>query len=847
MLKTSKAMLYTLGILIISITGIRADRHSDSIQKTLQSGDIPFNISSLSLDKLFNFKVNIATKTSIPLSHVPAAITIISKEQIENTPARDLADLIEIYVPGALFTLHDGPRIGMRGIIIDRNYKILLLVNGKVMNEHVMDGVATEISNWDMHDIERVEIIRGPGSVTYGPGAIAGVIHIITKKGSVSKGLGIKIGTDPNISYRSNGGYLEYQQSRDNIRAYFYGSVRTTKGDADPEMFQVAPQNRNDLIGYVNKDYAYKDFQQASGYAGVGWKYADSLVPEYADLTRPQIKSHLDLQFGRDWRVWARYTSVQTIGHFGGVLSAPYKYVDGSECGRFFDRQAITGQFEYNKDLTDFYNIRASVSGNVYEMVVNDVQDTAYGRASGYARQGNVSYGGVNLKGNNIFNAAEKTAQLEIHNHFIFWNKYALAAGYSLTYDRMSKSDFYGDYLDLGPALQLQNDTSTRTADDLFLQNKIPKKMITYYNGIFAEANVPLHKYATLLLSGRLDKHTYSDWLISPRAALISNITDNSVVKLIVQQSVRMNLLQELWESDLRGIVHDKYEKLFATELIYTGHLKEILNVNASVFYNKMDILGWKTSKVYSTGSVSTNSVVGQTALVAKDKTLGFEIESKAVFDKITAGLNHSYIHLLDFESANSNAGNGISASDMNQIILYVDSAGTKVKKPAFILRSTGNSLNNWAHNQTKMYANIKLPYNFTLSSNCSFFWKYDGIDDYITMYENAAKNPEINPQTGTPWASQEQISYITAVTDFVKKENAGRTNVMLDLFLKYQRPLNLYTFEISVYSQNILSAIDALKFRRYYHITNIAGFRMNRLAWINEPPTFGIKTSVKF
>jgi len=37
------------------------------------------------------------------------------------------------------------------------------------------------MTNWDLNDIERVEIIRGPGSVTYGPGAIAGVINIITK------------------------------------------------------------------------------------------------------------------------------------------------------------------------------------------------------------------------------------------------------------------------------------------------------------------------------------------------------------------------------------------------------------------------------------------------------------------------------------------------------------------------------------------------------------------------------------------------------------------------------------------------------------------------------------------
>src|SRR5439155_3059341 len=90
--------------------------------------------------------------------------------------------LLEVYVPGALWMAHnEGPHPGFRGIIVDRNYKFLLLVDGRLMNQKAHDGAVTELENWDLSDIAQIDVLRGPGSVTYGPGAIAGVISITTK------------------------------------------------------------------------------------------------------------------------------------------------------------------------------------------------------------------------------------------------------------------------------------------------------------------------------------------------------------------------------------------------------------------------------------------------------------------------------------------------------------------------------------------------------------------------------------------------------------------------------------------------------------------------------------------
>ena len=72
---------------------------------------------------------------------------------------------------------------------MDRPYKFLVNVNGVNVNIKAHYGARLELLNWELSDIERIEIIRGPGSVTYGPGAIGGVINIYTKTAREAPGL----------------------------------------------------------------------------------------------------------------------------------------------------------------------------------------------------------------------------------------------------------------------------------------------------------------------------------------------------------------------------------------------------------------------------------------------------------------------------------------------------------------------------------------------------------------------------------------------------------------------------------------------------------------------------------
>ena len=143
--------------------------------------------------------------------------------------------------------------LGMRGIISDRNLKFLVLVNGRNMNDPVHGGAYTEITNWDLNDIERVEVINGPGSVTYGPGAIAGVINITTKTArEAQRPEGVLKYTSAYDSYL---GALSYGLQRENFDLFAYFSMVGTEGQQDPRTYNMEGTLANGY-GYIGtKDF----------------------------------------------------------------------------------------------------------------------------------------------------------------------------------------------------------------------------------------------------------------------------------------------------------------------------------------------------------------------------------------------------------------------------------------------------------------------------------------------------------------------------------------------------------------------------------------------------------------
>ncbi len=119
------------------------------------------------------------TKTDKSVRESPNAIALISAEEMKWNVTESLAEVLRS-VPGVLVT--DAGQAGMKRIRIrgEDSYRVAVLVDGQEITDHRGEGVPLTL---DPSLVKRVEVIRGAGSVLYGPKALGGVVNFITHKG----------------------------------------------------------------------------------------------------------------------------------------------------------------------------------------------------------------------------------------------------------------------------------------------------------------------------------------------------------------------------------------------------------------------------------------------------------------------------------------------------------------------------------------------------------------------------------------------------------------------------------------------------------------------------------------
>lgn len=150
----------------------------------------------LPLDRLLSTEISTASKYAQTMAHAAASVTIISSEEIRRYGWQTLADVMQT-VRGFYGSYDRNYHyIGVRGFSrpTDYNNRLLLLLNGQALNENLFGSApfGTDLAI-DLDIIERIEIVRGPGSAVYGTGAMFAVVNLVTKKGSAIDGGNLKI------------------------------------------------------------------------------------------------------------------------------------------------------------------------------------------------------------------------------------------------------------------------------------------------------------------------------------------------------------------------------------------------------------------------------------------------------------------------------------------------------------------------------------------------------------------------------------------------------------------------------------------------------------------------------
>jgi iron complex outermembrane receptor protein len=133
-----------------------------------------------------------AAKRPQPISETPSMVTVITAAEIRAHGHRTLADALR-WVRGAFVTYdRNYSYVGMRGLQRpgDYNNKILLTLDGHTMNGNVYgDGLFGNELGLDLETVERIEVVRGPGSALYGSHAVLAVVNVVTRRPSREPGV----------------------------------------------------------------------------------------------------------------------------------------------------------------------------------------------------------------------------------------------------------------------------------------------------------------------------------------------------------------------------------------------------------------------------------------------------------------------------------------------------------------------------------------------------------------------------------------------------------------------------------------------------------------------------------
>jgi iron complex outermembrane receptor protein len=330
-----------------------------------QSDDLSTtSLKSLSIEDLMNLEVTSVSKRGEPLSDAAAAVYVITREQIVDSGSRSLADILRLAPNLQVAQITSNSfAVTARGFNGTAASKLLVLIDGRSVYTPYHSGVSWDVQDVLPEDIERIEVISGPGATLWGANAVNGVINITTRKASETQDGSLRVGGG-DLEQRGSVQYGGQAGSAVAYRAYVdsfhYGDDLTATGtnarDAWQKSqggFRVDWMPAGDLVTLQGDLYTgSEDGQLPSADETVSghnlltrWNHAFSessslQVQAYYDYTRTSIPNvgvddlntyDLDVQHAFAWG------SRQSIVWGGGVRTEDDKYVVFSPPQRTLD------------------------------------------------------------------------------------------------------------------------------------------------------------------------------------------------------------------------------------------------------------------------------------------------------------------------------------------------------------------------------------------------------------------------------------------------------------------------------------------------------------------------------
>ena len=459
----------------------------------------------------------------------PVSSSYITSDMIADSGARNLMELLEIFVPSYQWQAFStsGGIDGFRGLVTRRKY--LILVNGKVMTAPRISTNFAERELSLMGDIESIEVIRGPGSALLGPGAISGVINIKTYTPTT---FGERVDVNVKKGFVEDFESLEFRIGhifQDDVKMFLYGGIENYDGaDADDAPY-----------------FSIRSYPDSGIFADEEVSGADKYKSAYQD--DPRYKLHLEFEIG-NFTTWLRYTRSGMIGVNNSstlaLLGGPERHETGSQqlswVGEYVMEinEDLNAKFSANFTLDDFALKLPSFTSPEREFLRSSRMDWYQGKAE------------------------------------IFWyphEQHSFALGLE-----------YTKYV-LGLESELADEDPT-------ISGFVPADRWHSHNAaLYGEYQYSPTADLTLFLGGRLDKHEDADLMFSPKIGITYLVSENDTLKVLYNRSLRRPAESEIRRIvDNNETVEP--ETLDSFEVIYDKQLNKHHTLTTSLFYYSSDL-----------------------------------------------------------------------------------------------------------------------------------------------------------------------------------------------------------------------------------------------------------------
>lgn len=152
-------------------------------------GDRLEDLGALSLEELMNVEVSLVSRRDQRIGDAPAAVFVITRSDIERSGLRSIPELLRL-VPGLQVQRLGASRyaISARGFPSQFANKLLVQMDGRTVYTPSFAGTYWDMQDLVLDDIERIEVIRGPGGANWGANAVNGIINVVTRQAGSSRG-----------------------------------------------------------------------------------------------------------------------------------------------------------------------------------------------------------------------------------------------------------------------------------------------------------------------------------------------------------------------------------------------------------------------------------------------------------------------------------------------------------------------------------------------------------------------------------------------------------------------------------------------------------------------------------